>query len=91
MTVADHNDLNLRRRRCLYRATRRGIKEMDWLLGRYAEAVLPSADAEAVAFWERLVELPDPQFQDWIMGHAAAEDAQVTAVVTEIRRFHGME
>jgi antitoxin CptB len=84
------NDLVLRRRRCLFRATHRGTKEMDWLLGRYAEAVLPAADAEALTFWERLVQLPDPEFHDCIMGHAVAEDAAVVAVVGEIRRFHGM-
>ena len=67
------DDLDLRRRRCLYRAKHRGTKEMDWLLGRYAEVALPSVDAQALTFWERLVQIPDPEFHDWIMGHAAAE------------------
>ena len=31
------NDLAMRRRRALYRATHRGSKELDFLLGRYAE------------------------------------------------------
>jgi len=84
------DNLDLRRRRCLFRATHRGTKEMDWLLGRYAEAVLPAADAEALAFWERLVQIPDPEFHDWIMAHAVADDADLAAVVGAIRTFHGM-
>ena len=84
------DDLDLRRRRCLFRATHRGTKEMDWLLGRYAEAALPSADTAAIAFWEELVQLPDPAFHDWIMGNAEATDERIAAVVREIRKFHGM-
>ncbi len=85
-----NDDLDVRRRRCLFRATHRGTKEMDWLLGRYAEAVLMGADADALTFWERLVQLPDPEFHDLIMGNAVCEDAAVAAVVREIRKSHGM-
>jgi antitoxin CptB len=83
-------DLDLRRRRCLFRATHRGTKEMDWLLGRYAEAMLPSVELAGIAFWEELAQLPDPQFHDWIMGNAEAEDGRICAVVREIRKFHGL-
>jgi antitoxin CptB len=84
------DNLDLRRRRCLFRATHRGTKEMDWLLGRYAVVALPPADAAVIAFWEELVQLPDPQFHDWIMGNAVCEDQRIGAVVREIRKFHGM-
>ena len=33
-------DLEIRRRRAAYRAHHRGTKEMDWLVGRYADAHL---------------------------------------------------
>ena len=50
--------LDERRRRAAYRATHRGTKEMDWLLGRYAEAHLASMpDAELDEF-ERLIQEP---------------------------------
>jgi antitoxin CptB len=84
-----NDDLDLRRRRCLFRATHRGTKEMDWLLGRYAEVALPAVDAGGIAFWEELVQIPDPQFHDWIMG-AEVPDERIGAVVREIQRFHGM-
>jgi antitoxin CptB len=88
--MGDYN-LETRRRRCLYRAQHRGTKEMDWLLGRYAGAVLPPADESTVAFWERLVELPDPQLYDWIMGVETAGDQRTAAVVMSIRHFHGLK
>ncbi len=90
MSTEAHEDIDLRRRRCLYRALHRGTKEMDWLLGSYAQAHLPAADAAELTFWERLVQLPDPQLYDWIMGHEATDDPSVAAVVSDMRRFHHM-
>ena len=86
----DSGDLDLRRRRCLFRAGHRGTKEMDWLLGKYAAARLPEVDAEGMALWEDLVLIPDPQLYSWIMGAEVAPDARVAEVIAGIRRFHGM-
>ena len=36
------DDLDIRRRRAAYRAAHRGTKEMDIMLGRYADATLPT-------------------------------------------------
>ena len=36
------DDAETRRRRAAYRACHRGTKEMDWILGRFAEAALPA-------------------------------------------------
>ena len=78
-------DLDRRRRRCLFRASHRGTKEMDWLLGRYAAGVLPSAAAGDVALWEDLVERPDPELYDWIMGHAEPPEGEIGRLVAAIR------
>ena len=86
----DSDDLELRRRRCLFRAEHRGTKEMDWLLGKYAAAHLPEVDAAGMAFWEDLVLIPDPQLYDWIMGAQVAGDARIAEVVGAIRRLHGL-
>jgi len=84
------DDLDMRRRRCLFRATHRGTKEMDWLLGRYAEARLAQVDEAGLALWEALVLVPDPQLHDWIMGVEAVGDARTRAVIEAIGAYHGM-
>ena len=89
--AVDADDLEMRRRRCLFRATHRGTKEMDWLLGRYAEARLAEVDGAGLTFWEALVLVPDPQIHDWIMGVEAVEDVRTRAVIEAIRAFHGMD
>ncbi|MBL8791478.1 MAG: succinate dehydrogenase assembly factor 2 [Rhizobiales bacterium] len=51
--------LETRRKRLLWRATRRGIKEMDIIVGGFAEANLSHlGEAELDAF-ERVLDIPD--------------------------------
>jgi antitoxin CptB len=84
-------DLELRRRRAAYRATHRGTKEMDWLLGRYAEAKLPDMDQAALAAFERLLALPDPDLQNWILEPAPAEAGELAPLLRALREFHNLE
>ena len=79
-----------RRRRAAYRATHRGTKEMDWLLGRYAEAQLASMpDTELDAF-ERLIEQQDPYLQQQIMLGTGPSDPEFGSWIERIRAFHGI-
>ena len=82
--------LAVRRRRCLFRAQHRGTKEMDWLLGRYAQTQLASADAAEVTLWERLVQVPDPQLYDWIVNGTAVQDVDFASTIIDIRAVHGL-
>ena len=60
--------LDARRRRLLFRAWHRGIREMDIVYGRFADAHIAGlSDAELDEF-ERLLELPDQQVFEWISG-----------------------
>ena len=83
--------LDPRRRRALYRAKHRGTKEMDWLLGRYAEARLGAmAETELDAF-EPLLALPDPELQVWLMTGSGYAGSAFTPLIDRIRSFHGLE
>jgi antitoxin CptB len=54
-------------RRLLWRC-RRGMKELDILLERYARAYLPEASQEERAVFEQFLELPDPVLADYLLG-----------------------
>ena len=83
--------LDERRRRAAYRATHRGTKEMDWLLGKYAEAHLAGmTDAELEQF-ERLIVLPDPDLQEQIMLGIGNAGTEFGDLIARIRSFHGIE
>ncbi len=83
-------DLDIRRRRALYRAGHRGTKEMDWLVGRFAAARVAEMGAEDLARFERLLETPDPDLESWIMGSRAPNDGAFAELVAAMRRFHGL-
>jgi antitoxin CptB len=60
--------LDERRRRILFRAWRRGVREMDLVMGRFADAHLPAMSEAELAEFERLLDVPDPQVFAWIVG-----------------------
>src|ERR1700733_9895184 len=60
--------LDERRRRVLFRAWRRGVREMDLIMGRFADAYLPTMNEDELAEFERLLDVPDPQALAWIIG-----------------------
>ncbi len=79
-----------RRRRALYRATHRGTKEMDWLLGRYAEARVSTMDDPELLELEDFIMVPDPDLQGWLLEGTPADQPYVP-LVARIRAFHGLD
>jgi len=84
------DDLDLRRRRAAYRAHHRGTKEMDWLMGKFADARLAAMDGAALARFEELIALPDPELQKWILEGLDIKGSDLADLVGELRRFHGI-
>ncbi|HEY8266023.1 MAG TPA: succinate dehydrogenase assembly factor 2 [Steroidobacteraceae bacterium] len=65
---------------------RRGMKELDVLLERWLERGWPAADAHARLAFEWLLEQPDPDLADWLIGGARPPDAAHAAIVDDIVR-----
>lgn len=84
-TMAD--DLDARRRRASYRAHHRGTKEMDLLVGRYADARIEALSEAALAHFERFLSLPDPILQGWIFS-GQSESIEFQDLLADIRTFH---
>lgn len=57
--MAIENSLKARRKRLLWRATRRGIKEMDIIVGGFAEANLAKLGEKELDDFEKVLEIPD--------------------------------
>ena len=68
MTTSLPSEVQLRR--LLWRATHRGIKEMDLLMGGYAKAHLADLDEQRLSEFETLLDLPDQDLLAWAMGTA---------------------
>lgn len=61
-------DLSMRRRRLRYRAWHRGTKEMDLVLGPFADAHLDGFGATELDRLEALMEEEDTDLLKWVMG-----------------------
>lgn len=64
---------------------RRGMRELDQLLGWYLETRYPLADDAAKAAFSTLLEQQDPELWTWLMGRAQPENACWRRIVDEIR------
>jgi antitoxin CptB len=85
------SDLGMRRRRALWRATHRGTKEMDFLLGRYAEQMLDSMNATDLVLFERLIDTPDPEIESAVLDRISLGALDLDELIVRLRRFHGLD
>jgi antitoxin CptB len=81
-------DLDERRKRILFRAWRRGIREMDLILGRFADAEIGAMSNGDLAEFERLIEVPDRDLYLWISGEVEAPANYDTPLFQRVKIFH---
>lgn len=87
-TTRSSDGLDPRRKRVLFRAWHRGIKEMDMLLGTFADAHLGDmTDAELDEF-EALMNIPDQDMFRYITGLAPMPQEHVGPVYRQIVSYH---
>ncbi len=81
------DDLSPRRRKILYHAWHRGTRELDLLLGRFADnAIGTLTDAELDQF-EALLEVDDRELFGWILGKAPVPETAPKAVFSKVLAF----
>jgi antitoxin CptB len=81
-------DLDVRRRRLLYRLWHRGTREMDLVMGRFADAAIGVLTPEELGELERLAEVPDPELYDWLTGACPVPASYDVAVFRRLRAFY---
>src|ERR687889_2874226 len=80
--------LHPRRRQVLYRAWHRGMREMDLIMGRFADAEIGDLSDEDLAEFERLIEVPDRDLLGWITGEIETPSNYDTSVFRRLKDFH---
>ena len=81
------DDIFMRRRRMKYRAWHRGTKEMDLVLGPYADAHLDGLDAAGLDRLEQLMDEEDTDLLKWVMGQELPPPGIDRALLEEIIAF----
>ncbi len=88
-TEVSSEGLDLRRRKLKFRLWHRGIREMDLVMGGFADAELAGlkdADLSEVEAW---LDVPDQQMFAWVNGSETPPADLDTPLFRKLRTFHG--
>src|SRR5258706_16177332 len=80
--------LDSRRRKVLFRSWHRGMREMDLIMGRFADDTVAQLTQEELADFEQLMEVPDRELLAWVTGEAAVPADHDTPLFRRLRDFN---
>ena len=80
--------LDDRRKRLLFRSWHRGMREMDFVLGTFANEAIADMSETDLEEFEMLMQVPDPDMYKWLSGTTEVPANWDTSVVRQIRKFH---
>ena len=86
-TTRSSEGLDERRRRLLFRSWHRGTREMDLIMGRFADANIGALSEAEVDAYERLTDVPEPELYAWITGERPVAPEHDTALFRRLYAF----
>lgn len=87
--TTDPNTLSPRIKRIIFRANHRGMRELDMMIGQFADRRAPSfTEAEADVF-EALMAVEEPDLMSWITGQKPVPAEFDTAIFREMLAMAG--
>lgn len=81
--------LDLRRRRAHFRSWHRGMREVDLILGTFADNEIGRLDDTLLAQYEALMEEPDADVLKWVTGELPVPTQHDNAVFKLILSYRG--
>ena len=81
-------DLDPRRRKILFRAWHRGMREVDLIMGRFADAQIGNLSEADLDEFERLIEVLDRDLLSWVTGEAEVPENYDSDVFRRLKAFH---
>lgn len=79
--------VNIWRKRLIFRAWHRGTREMDILVGRFAETHVPTFNDGQLQQFERMLTCNDPDVYDWYIGAKTVPPEDDTPVLRLFLNF----
>jgi antitoxin CptB len=80
--------LDDRRKRLLFRCWHRGTREMDLILGRFADIEIAGLSNDELSQLERLIEVPDPDLYAALTSKAPPAPQYAGSLFDRIKAFH---
>jgi antitoxin CptB len=83
--------LDDRRKRLLFRCWHRGTREMDLILGRFADAEIANLTEGELAQLEHLIEVPDPDLYAALTGDTPLAPEYASSLFDRIKSFRAVD
>eukprot|EP01035_Chromulina_nebulosa_P054748 gene54748-75021_t len=90
-TTRSSDGLDERRKRLLFHCWHRGTREMDLILGLFADAEIAGLDDVEVAQLEALISLEDPDLYPAFVGETQLPPEYVTPLFERIKSFRNLD
>jgi antitoxin CptB len=90
-TTRSSDGLDDRRKRLLFRCWHRGTREMDLILGRFADAEIAGLSEDELGQLERLIEVPDPDLYAALTGGAPLAPHTAGRLFDRIKSFRPVD
>lgn len=95
MTSETHHDSGteraIRLRKLKFRSWHRGIKEMDLILGHFADSTLESLSDAELDTYEELIEVADTSLYNWLTGRENVPAEHDHELFARIKTFNHMK
>ena len=74
-------DIDKKRKRLIFRSWHRGTREMDLLMGTFADRNVPSFDENLLEQYDEMLNCSDPDLYNWFSGRENPPANQVSDVL----------
>ena len=88
-TTRSSADLDIRRRKALFRSWHRGMREVDLILGTFADAEIGRLSEHELDVYETLMAEADADILKWVTGETAVPASHDTPVFAKILSYRG--
>ena len=80
-----------RRKRALFRAWHRGTREMDLVMGRFADREIWTLSDSDLTEFERLLDLPEADVFGWVTGQLPTPAGIDAGLLVRLGQFRGSD
>jgi antitoxin CptB len=84
----DQDNISITRKKLIFRSWHRGTREIDLMLGKFADAHMPGFGAEELELYDRFLNNSDPDIYSWISGQEPLPPSEDNAVTRLLLSFY---
>jgi antitoxin CptB len=86
--MTGEDNISIKRKKLIFRSWHRGTREMDLLLGKFADEHMPRLDAAQLDLYDRFLSNSDPDIFNWVTRQEPVPGGEDSAVLRMLLDFY---